>query len=143
VLERFDERARAAVALAQEEAAALGADYIGTEHLLLGLLREPESEAGRVLESLGVGLDDVRERAGQVRPPDHHVSGKVPLTSRSQRVLELAEELAEEHGPDRRVGTAEVLVALMRGDGGPGARILRDLGVGADRIEDAVDELSR
>jgi ATP-dependent Clp protease ATP-binding subunit ClpC len=143
VFERFDERARATVTLAHEEAAALGAEYIGTEHLLLGLLREPKTVAGRVLANLGVGIDDVRERAGQVRPPDHHVSGSVPLAARSRRVLELAEELAEEHGPDRRVGTQEVLVALVRGDGGPGARILRDLGVGADRVEDAVDELTR
>jgi ATP-dependent Clp protease ATP-binding subunit ClpC len=142
VLERFDERARATVALAHEEATALGADYVGTEHLLLGLLREPESVAGRVLANLGAGIDDVRDRAAQVRPPDHHVSGQVPLAARTQRVLELAEELADEHGPDRRVGTAEVLVALVRGDGGPGARILRDLGIGADRVEDAVDDLT-
>jgi ATP-dependent Clp protease ATP-binding subunit ClpC len=143
VFARFDERARATVTLAQEEAAALGADYIGTEHLLLGLLREPESIAGRVLANLAVGIDDVRERAAQVRPPDHHVSGTPPLAARSRRVLELAEELAEEHGLERRVGTEEVLLALVRGDGGPGARILRDLGIPADRVEDAVDELTR
>lgn len=143
MFERFDEPARATVALAQEEAAALGAEYIGTEHLLLGLLREPETVAGRVLANLGVGIHDVRERAVAVRPPDHHVAGQVPLAARSRRVIELAEELAEEHGRDRRVGTEEVLLALVRGDGGPGARILRDLGVGADRVEDAVDDLTR
>ena len=143
MLERFDERARAAVTLAHEEATALGADYVGTEHLLLGLLREPESVAGRALAHVGVGIDDVRERAAQVRPPDRRVSGQVPLAARSQRVLELAEELADEHGRDRRVGTGELLLALVRGDGGPGARILRDLGIGADRVEDAVDDLTQ
>ncbi len=143
MLERFDAGARAAVTRAHAEATALGAGYLGTEHLLLGLLGEPESVAGRVLANLDVDAGDVRERAAQVRPPDHRVSGEPPLAPRARRVLELADELAEEHGPDRRVGTEELLLALVRGDGGPGARILRDLGVGADRVEDAVDELTR
>jgi ATP-dependent Clp protease ATP-binding subunit ClpC len=142
VFERFDERARATVTLAQEEARALDADYVGTEHVLLGLLREPDSVAGRALANLGVGLDDARERAARVRPPDGPLAGRLPLTARAERVLELAEELAEERGPDRQVATQDVLVALVRGDGGPGARILRDLGIGADRVEDAIDELT-
>ncbi len=141
MLDRFDEKSRRAVALAQEEAAALGADYVGTEHLLLGLLREPESVAGRVLAVLEVTLADVRERAAAVRPPDEPVTGRIPLAARSTRVLELAGEVAEERG-SADVATHDILVALVRGDGGPGARILRDLDVGADRVEETLDDLT-
>ena len=124
------------------EASALDVDYVGTEHLLLGLLREEGSVAGRALGRLGVTLEEVRRRAKEVRPPRELTPGDGRrLTPRSKRVLELASEEALEQGSDH-VSTTHILLALVRGDGGPGARILRDLGVGADRVEDAVDEIS-
>ncbi len=140
--ERFTAQAREVVNLASAEAVALGQDYVGTEHLLLGLLREPDGVAGRALAALGVTLEEVRGRAGEVRPPREPVgSARTRLAPRTTRVLEVAEELAGEDG-DREVETEHILLALVRGDGGPGARILRDLGIGADRVEDAVDGLT-
>jgi ATP-dependent Clp protease ATP-binding subunit ClpC len=139
--ERFSEGARQVVAAAREEAGALDHDYVGTEHLLLGLVRGADGVAGRALAALGVELADVRERAAQMRPPRDPIHGHMPLTARSQRVLELASEEALEHG-HAHVGTEHILLALVRGDGGPGARILRDLGIGADRVEDAIDGLT-
>jgi ATP-dependent Clp protease ATP-binding subunit ClpC len=122
---------------AREEARALGADYVGTEHLLLALLADG-GVAGAALAAVGVDADEVRGRARAVRPPVPPV-GRSGLTTRAARVLELAEEVAEERG-GREPAPRDVLVALVRGDGGPGARILRDLGVSAEQVEDAVDE---
>jgi len=122
---------------AREEARGLGADYVGTEHLLLALLAD-DGVAGTALAAVGVRSDDVRERAAAVRPPVPPV-GRSGLTTRAARVLELSEEVAEERG-GRRPEPRDVLVALVRGDGGPGARILRDLGVSAERVEEAVHE---
>jgi ATP-dependent Clp protease ATP-binding subunit ClpC len=142
VIERFTAQAREVMGLASAEALALGQDYVGTEHLLLGLLREPEGVAGRALLALGVTVEDVRSRAAEVRPPREPVgSARTRLAPRTKRVLEVAEELAGEDG-DREIETEDILLALVRGDGGPGARILRDLGIGADRVEDAIDELT-
>jgi ATP-dependent Clp protease ATP-binding subunit ClpC len=137
VASRRSNDGRALLDRAREEAGGLGADYVGTEHLLLALLSD-RGPAGKALGALGVSADDVRERAAAVRPPAGPVS-RSGLTARAERVLELSEELAEERGagqPDER----DVLVALVRGDGGPGARILRDLGVSSEQVEDAVDE---
>jgi ATP-dependent Clp protease ATP-binding subunit ClpC len=122
---------------AREEARGLGADYVGTEHLLLALLSD-DGVAGRALAAVGVSGDEVRERAKAVRAPVPPV-GRSGLTTRAARVLELSEEVAEERGGSRPE-SRDVLVALVRGDGGPGARILRDLGVSAEQVEDAVDE---
>jgi ATP-dependent Clp protease ATP-binding subunit ClpC len=122
---------------AREEARALGADYVGTEHLLLALLSDG-GVAGTALAALGVDAGAVRERAAAVRPPVPPV-GRSGLTTRAERVLELSGEVAEERG-GRRPESRDVLVALVRGDGGPGARILRDLGVSAEEVEDAVYE---
>ena len=138
MFERFTEGSRKVVELAQEEAGALGHDHIGTEHLLLGLIREPDGVAGRVLATLGVRVDDVRGRAAEVRPPAGAIAGLMPFTPRSKHVLELASDEALEHG-HAHLATEHILLGLVRGDGGPGARILRDLGVGGDRVEDAVE----
>ena len=122
---------------AREEARTLGADYVGTEHLLLALLADG-GVAGAALAAVGVDADEVRGRARAVRPPVPPV-GRSGLTTRAARVLELAEEVAEERG-EREPGARDVLVALVRGDGGPGARILRDLGVSSEQVEDALDD---
>ena len=142
MFERFTERSQKVVQDAQEEARAVGHDHIGTEHLLLGLLREPEGVAAKVLDTLGVKLDDVRGKAAAVRPPSEPIAGgELPLTPRSKRVLELASEEALEHG-HTHVETEHILLALVRGDGGPGARILRDLGVSEASVDDAVADFS-
>lgn len=124
---------------ARVEARDLGADYIGTEHLLLALVAD-DGVAGRTLAATGVSAEEVRERAAAVRPPGVPV-GRSRLTARAARVLELAGELAEERGL-REPEARDVLVALVRGDGGPGARILRDLGVSTEQVEDAIEQAS-
>ncbi len=135
---RRSDDARTLLDRAREEAGGLHADYVGTEHLLLALLSDG-GPAGDALRTLGVSAGDVRERAAGVRPPAEPVASRMGLTARSERVLELAAELAEERGAGQ-ADPRDVLIALVRGDGGPGARILRDLGVSADRVEDAVEE---
>jgi ATP-dependent Clp protease ATP-binding subunit ClpC len=137
VAKRQPDDARSLLDRARDEARGLGADYVGTEHLLMALLADG-GPAGKALAAVGVKADAVRERAAAVRPPVEPV-GRSGLTTRTERVLELSEELAEGRGlrvPEAR----DVLVALVRGDGGPGARILRDLGVSSEQVEDAVDE---
>ena len=134
---RRNDNARRLLDRARKDAGGLGADYVGTEHLLLALLAD-RGPAGRALAAIGVRADEVRERAAAVRPPAVPV-GRSGLTTRADRVLELAEEVAEERG-ERAPAARDVLVALVRGDGGPGARILRDLGVSSEQVEDAVDE---
>jgi PPOX class probable F420-dependent enzyme len=138
VFERFTERARQVVVLAQEEARALKHDYIGTEHILLGLLREQEGLAARVLDTLGVSLEEVRSQVvGIVGRGDEVTSGQIPFTPRAKKVLELAlkEALSLHH---RYIGTEHVLLGLARVENGVAARILLDLGADAERIRDAV-----
>ena len=89
--ERFTERARQVVVLAQDEARALRHDYIGTEHILLGLLREQEGLAARVLESFDVTVEDVRAIVAQVVGKGEEVTtGQIPFTPRAKKVLELS-----------------------------------------------------
>jgi ATP-dependent Clp protease ATP-binding subunit ClpC len=136
VARRRTDNARTLLDRARKDAGGLGADYVGTEHLLLALLAD-RGPAGRALAAIGVDTGEVRERAAAVRPPAVPV-GRSGLTTRADRVLELAEEVAEERG-QREPGARDVLVALVRGDGGPGARILRDLGVSSEQVGDALD----
>jgi ATP-dependent Clp protease ATP-binding subunit ClpC len=135
--ERRSDDARTVVERARKDAGGLEAGYVGTEHLLLALLADA-GPAGGALAAIGVDPGEVRKRAAAVRPPAVPV-GRSGLTTRTDRVLELADELAEERGL-RQPEARDVLVALVRGDGGPGARILRDLGISSERVEDAVDE---
>src|SRR6185312_9472594 len=91
MFERFTERARQVVVLAQDEARALRHNYIGTEHLLLGLLREEEGVAARVLDALGVTTDEVRAQVGEVvGRGDEVATGQIPFTPRAKKVLELS-----------------------------------------------------
>jgi ATP-dependent Clp protease ATP-binding subunit ClpC len=91
LFERFTERARQVVVLAQDEARALKHNYIGTEHILLGLLREEEGLAARVLESLDITVEEVRAQVARiVGQGDEVTTGQIPFTPRAKKVLELA-----------------------------------------------------
>jgi ATP-dependent Clp protease ATP-binding subunit ClpA len=138
VFERFTERARQVVVLAQEEARALRHNYIGTEHLLLGLLREEQGIGARVLESLGVTLDGVRAQVAEiVGQGEDVVGGQVPFTPRGKRVLDLALREALSMGHNW-IGTEHVLLGLVRENDGVAMQILLDRGLSADRIRDEV-----
>src|SRR6058998_750629 len=137
MFERFTERARRAVVLAQDEARRLGHNYIGTEHVLLGLLREEEGIAARVLGSLGVTLDGVRGRVAEIVGRGEAAAGQIPFTPRAKKVLELAlrEAISMGHG---YIGTEHILLGLARENGGVAARMLLDAGVDAERIRGEV-----
>ena len=138
MFERFTGRAREVVVLAQEEARALSHNYIGTEHILLGLLREEEGIAARVLGELGVTLEEIRSQVAQiVGRGDEVSSGQIPFTPRAKKVLELSlrEALALGHN---WIGTEHILLGLARENEGVAARILLDLGVTAERIAESV-----
>jgi ATP-dependent Clp protease ATP-binding subunit ClpC len=146
VFERFTERARQAIVLAQDESRRLQHDYIGTEHLLLGLLREEEGIAARVLESLGVAYDEVRAQVARIvgyGSSSSSSTGQIPFTPRAKKVLELSlrEALALGHN---HIGTEHVLLGVARENNGVASRILLDFGVDADAIRSrVVDTLGR
>ena len=134
MFERFTERARQVVVLAQDEALHLRHNYIGTEHLLLGLLREEEGLAARVLESLDITVEEVRAQVARiVGQGDEEVGGMIPFTPRAKRVLELSlrEALGLGHN---HIGTEHILLGLVRVDGGVAARILLDFDADAEKI---------
>jgi len=132
MFERFTEPARQVVVLAQDEARALKHNYIGTEHILLGLLREEEGLAARVLESLGVTCDEVRGQVARiVGKGDDMPPGPMPFTPRSKRILELAVREAASAGEDE-VWTEHLLFGLLREAEGVGAQLLFDYGVDLD-----------
>jgi ATP-dependent Clp protease ATP-binding subunit ClpC len=138
MFERFTHRARQVVVLAQEEARALGHNYIGTEHLLLGLVREEEGLGARVLESLHVTLEDVRGQVGRiVGTGEALTTGQIPFTPRAKKVLELGlrESRALNH---QYIGTEHLLLALASEGDGVAMRILLDYGIDADRIRHEV-----
>ena len=135
MFERFTERARQVVVLAQDEARALRHNYIGTEHLLLGLLREEQGLAARVLESFGVTVEEVRVQAARiVGLGDELATGQIPFTPRSKKILELSLREALSLGHNY-IGTEHLLLGLARENEGVAARILLDFGVDAKRIQ--------
>ena len=140
MFERFTERARQVVVLAQDEARGMGHSHIGTEHILLGLLREEQGLAARVLAELGIGIEDVRARivaeVGQGHD-DIAATGQIPFTPRAKKVLELAlrESLTLGHNS---IGTEHLLLAIGRENGGLAMRVLWDLGVGEENLREAV-----
>jgi ATP-dependent Clp protease ATP-binding subunit ClpC len=143
MFERFTERARRAVVLAQEEARKLDHGYIGTEHLLLGLIHEGEGVAARALESLGISLKTVREqvvaRVGRGQQPP---SGHIPFTKRAKQVLELSLRESRELGHGY-IGTEHILLAIVREGNGVAAQVLTGLGASLDRVRQQVIELLR
>lgn len=139
LFEGFTEGSRRVVDFAQEEARHLRHNYTGTEHILLGLLRENEGVAATVLRSLGVDLGEVKERIESiVGLGEEPVHGEVPLTPRSKKLLQLARREAL-HLDHDYVGTEHLLLGLVRGyEGveyqGVAARILVDQGVAPDEV---------
>jgi ATP-dependent Clp protease ATP-binding subunit ClpC len=134
MFERFTERARQAVVFGQDEARRFKHNYIGTEHLLLGLIREEEGIAARVLASFDVTLEEVRERVAQIVGRGGEIAaGQIPFTPRAKRVLELSirEALSLGHG---YVGTEHVLLGLLREGEGVANHILLDLGANAETV---------
>jgi ATP-dependent Clp protease ATP-binding subunit ClpC len=134
MFERFTERARKVVVLAQEEARHFNHNYIGTEHLLLGLLREDEGVAARALSSLNVTLDEVREQVESiVGYGEEGTGGQAPFTPRSKKVLELALREALQLGHNY-IGTEHILLGLVRESEGVAARVLSNLDVDPDKV---------
>jgi ATP-dependent Clp protease ATP-binding subunit ClpC len=126
------------VVLAQDEARALRHNFIGTEHLLLGLIREDDGLGARVLAQLGVELEAARSRVRTiVGEGDEVATGQIPFTPRAKKVLELAlrEGLSLGHN---YIGTEHILLGLARQDDGVAAEILRELGVGGERVRNEV-----
>jgi ATP-dependent Clp protease ATP-binding subunit ClpC len=130
MFERFTDRARRVVVLAQEEARLLNHNYIGTEHILLGLIHEGEGVAAKALESLGISLEAVRAQVEEIIGQGQSApTGHIPFTPRAKKVLELSLREALQLGHNY-IGTEHILLGLIReGDGGA-ARVLA--GRGAD-----------
>src|ERR1700751_5206775 len=138
VFERFTERARQVVVLAQDEARALKHSYIGTEHILLGLLREEEGLAARVLESLDITVEEVRAQVARiVGQGDEVTTGQIPFTPRAKKVLELALREALSLGHNY-IGTEHILLGLVRENEGVAARILLDFDADAEKIRNEI-----
>jgi ATP-dependent Clp protease ATP-binding subunit ClpC len=138
VFERFTERARQVVVLAQDEARALKHNYIGTEHILLGLLREQDGIAAGALGSVGVRLDEVRDQVGRiVGHGDEVTSGQIPFTPRAKKVLELSlrEAVALRH---THIGPEHILLGLARENDGVATRILLDQGADSEKVRQEV-----
>ncbi len=138
MFERFTERARQVVVLAQEEARQLKHNYIGTEHILLGLLREEEGLAARVLESLDITVERVRAQVVRIVGSGEEVtSGQIPFTPRAKKVLELALREALSLGHNY-IGTEHILLGLVRENEGVAARILLDFDADSEKIRNEV-----
>ena len=138
MFERFTERARQVVVLAQDEARALKHNYIGTEHILLGLLREEEGLAARVLEQLDITVEEVRAQVARiVGQGDEVTTGQIPFTPRAKKVLELALREALSLGHNY-IGTEHILLGLVRENEGVAARILLDFDADAEKIRNEI-----
>ncbi len=138
LFKRFTERAREVVVLAQEEARALKHDYIGTEHVLLGLLCEEEGLAARVLESLDITVERVRAQVVRIVGSGEAVtSGQIAFGPRARKVLELALREALSLG-DNYVGTEHILLGLVRENEGVAARILLDFDADSEKVRNEV-----
>ena len=138
MFERFTDRARRVMVLAQEEARLLDHNYIGTEHLLLGLIHEGEGVAAQALESLSVSLPAVRQQVEEIIGGGQQApSGRIPFTPRAKKVLELSrrEALAMGHN---YVGTEHILLGLLREGDGVAAQVLVLMGADLNRVRQQV-----
>jgi len=139
---RFTERARKVIILAKEEARRFNHDYIGTEHILLGLIREGEGVAATVLQKMGVSLENIRlEIEKLVQPgPTTQIIGDIPFTPRAKKALELAAEEARSLGHNY-IGTEHLLLGLIREGEGVASQVLLNLGLDLERVRNEVMEL--
>jgi Clp amino terminal domain, pathogenicity island component len=138
VFERFTDKARRVVVLAQEEARLLDHNYIGTEHILLGLVREGEGVAARALQQLDISLETVRSRVEAIIGRGTEPSGgHIPFTPRAKKVLELSLREALQLGHNY-IGTEHILLGLVREGEGVAAQVLLELGAGLDRVRQQV-----
>ena len=141
MFERFTDRARRVVVLAQEEARMLNHNYIGTEHILLGLIHEGEGVAAKALESMNISLEAVRQQVeeiigqGQAAPTGH-----IPFTPRAKKVLELSLREALQLGHNY-IGTEHILLGLIREGEGVAAQVLQKLGADLSRVRQTVIQL--
>jgi ATP-dependent Clp protease ATP-binding subunit ClpA len=141
MFERFTDRARRVVVLAQEESRMLNHNYIGTEHILLGLIHEGDGIAAKALESLNISLEAVRQQVeeiigqGQAAPTGH-----IPFTPRAKKVLELSLREALQLGHNY-IGTEHILLGLIREGEGVAAQVLKKLGADLNRVRQTVVQL--
>ncbi len=141
MFERFTDRARRVVVLAQEEARMLNHNYIGTEHILLGLIHEGEGVAAKALESLGISLDAVREQVQEIIGQGQQApTGHIPFTPRAKKVLELSLREALQLGHNY-IGTEHILLGLIREGEGVAAQVLVKLGADLTRVRQQVIQL--
>jgi ATP-dependent Clp protease ATP-binding subunit ClpA len=141
VFERFTDRARRVVVLAQEEARMLNHNYLGTEHILLGLIHEGEGVAARALESLGISLEAVRQQVEKIIGQGQQApSGHIPFTPRAKKVMELASREALQLGHNY-VGTEHILLGLIREGEGVAAQVLVKLGADLNRVRQQMIQL--
>ncbi|MFT4188556.1 MAG: ATP-dependent Clp protease ATP-binding subunit [Aeromicrobium sp.] len=141
MFERFTDRARRVVVLAQEEARLLSHNYIGTEHILLGLIREGEGVAAKALESLDISMDAVRTQVEEVIGQGQQApSGHIPFTPRAKKVLELSLREALQLGHSY-IGTEHILLGLIREGEGVAAQVLVKLGADLNRVRQQVLQL--
>jgi hypothetical protein len=141
MLERFTDRARRVVKLAEEEARRLDHNWIGTEHILLGLIHEGDGVGAKALESLGISLDAVRQQVVEIIGQGQQAPGEViPFTPRSKKVLELSLRESLQLGHDY-IGTEHILLGLIREGDGVAAQVLVKLGADQNRVRQQVIQL--
>ncbi|NDF69425.1 MAG: NDP-hexose 4-ketoreductase, partial [Actinobacteria bacterium] len=141
MFERFTDRARRVVVLAQEEARLLNHSYIGTEHILLGLIHEGEGVAAKALEALNISLEAVRAQVEEIiGQGGSSPSGHIPFTPRAKKVLELSLREALQLGHNY-IGTEHILLGLIREGEGVAAQVLVKLGADLSRVRQQVIQL--
>ena len=142
MFERFTDRARRVVVLAQEEARQLDHNYIGTEHILLGMIREGEGVAAQALAAMDISRDAVRQQVEEMigRGKQGQTSGHIPFTPRAKKVLELSLRESLQLGHDY-IGTEHILLGLVREGEGVAAQVLISLGAELDRVRQQVIQL--
>jgi ATP-dependent Clp protease ATP-binding subunit ClpC len=141
MFEKFNDRAVRVVVLAQHEARMLGHNYIGTEHILLGLIHEGEGVAAKALDSLGISLEAVRAQVVEIIGRGHQASsGAIPFTPRAKKVLELSYREALQLGHDY-IGTEHILLGLIREGEGVATQVLVKLGADLNRVRLEVFQL--
>src|SRR5262247_1080969 len=141
MFERFTDRARRVVVLAQEEARMLNHNYIGTEHILLGLVHEGDGVAAKALASIGISIEGVRQQVEEIIGQGQQApTGQIPFTPRAKKVLELSLREALQLGHSY-IGTEHILLGLIREGEGVAAQVLQKLGADLNRVRQQVIQL--